>query len=72
MRKAGVFAFIFVVLFVVYSSLAFSQEGGVAKMVLEEKEFNAGNINEGGIVEHAFKVMNKGTGTLEIISVKPD
>lgn len=72
MRKAAIFAFIFVVLFVVYASLAFSQERVGAKMVLEEKDFNAGNIYEGDIVEHSFKVMNKGTGTLEIISVKPD
>ncbi len=41
------------------------------RMVLEEKEFNAKQVKEGKIIEHAFKVLNTGDAPLEIKNVKP-
>jgi hypothetical protein len=41
------------------------------KMVIEEKEFNFKEVQEGKIVEHAFKVLNEGNQLLQIRAVRP-
>jgi hypothetical protein len=72
MVKTWILTFVVIVQFFVHAPLVFPQERVGAKMVLDEKEFNYGNANEGEIIEHAFKVVNKGNATLEIIQVEPD
>jgi hypothetical protein len=41
------------------------------KMAIEEKNFDFREVQEGKIVEHAFKVLNEGTQLLQIRSVRP-
>jgi hypothetical protein len=41
------------------------------KMVLEELEFDFGEVKEGEAVSHAFRVLNQGDQSLEIRKVKP-
>lgn len=71
MRNAWIITFVVIVLLFVYSPFVFSQDSG-GKMILDEPDFNHGNVNEGEIIEHTFKVLNRGTAALEIIQVEPD
>lgn len=41
-----------------------------AKLFMPETEFYFGNVNEGKIVSHVFKLLNKGNATLEVKEVK--
>jgi hypothetical protein len=41
------------------------------KMVLDELNFNSGEVREGNVVSHAFRVFNQGDQPLEIRKVKP-
>jgi hypothetical protein len=41
------------------------------KMVIVEKHYNFNRVMEGEIVEHTFRVLNKGDQPLEIKEVKP-
>jgi Protein of unknown function (DUF1573) len=40
-------------------------------MVLPERSFDFKDVEEGKVVEHAFKVLNKGNQPLEIKNVNP-
>jgi hypothetical protein len=40
-------------------------------MVLPERSFDFKDVDEGKMVEHAFKVLNQGNQFLEIRNVKP-
>jgi hypothetical protein len=40
-------------------------------MLLPERSFNFGDVEEGKVVEHTFKVLNKGGQPLEIRKVNP-
>jgi hypothetical protein len=40
-------------------------------LVLPERSFNFGDVDEGKVVEHSFKVLNKGDQPLEIRKVNP-
>jgi hypothetical protein len=44
---------------------------GRPEMVLAEKVFQAKEVKEDEMIEHTFKVHNKGNGPLEIERVKP-
>lgn len=41
------------------------------KLVMEEKEFDFGEVKENDVIEHAFKVLNRGNAVLEIKKVRP-
>ena len=56
-------------IFGVWTVLA--QETTGPLMVMEEKSFDFKEVKEGEVLEHAFKVENKGDQTLEIIKVQP-
>jgi hypothetical protein len=43
----------------------------VPDMVLENNEYDAGEVYEGDTVSHAFIIKNRGKGDLVIQSVKP-
>ncbi len=56
-----------------FALLSFSQAqtpSGPA-IVLPERSFDFKDVEEGKIVEHAFKVLNKGNQVLEIRNVNP-
>ena len=46
-----------------------AQEISRPKMVLEEKVFDAKEVNEGEVIEHEFRVLNAGDSPLEIKNV---
>jgi len=45
---------------------------GVPVAEVAEKEFDFGKMAEDGTYAHEFKIVNKGTGVLEIVGVVPD
>jgi hypothetical protein len=53
----------------VSSSLAQTPSG--PSMVLPERSFDFKDVEEGKVVEHSFKVLNKGNQPLEIKNVNP-
>jgi hypothetical protein len=46
-------------------------QSGKPILSIDEPTFKAGEVKEGTVIEHAFKVLNKGDQPLEIIKVKP-
>jgi len=67
-----------VLMAIILSSLVFlcaysipAQEVLGPKMVLKEREFDCGEVQEGKVIEHTFKVLNQGDEPLEIVGVKP-
>lgn len=60
------------IIFVVgYPHSVFAQENKNPETVIDEKIYDAKEVNEGSIIEHKFKVMNRGEGPLEIKQVRP-
>ena len=57
------------VCFALSSSLAQAPSG--PSMVLPERSFDFKDVEEGKVVEHGFKVLNKGNQPLEIRNVNP-
>lgn len=47
------------------------EQAGVPIMVLEESTHDFGEVSEGDVVTHDFRVVNKGAAALEIKNVKP-
>lgn len=41
------------------------------KIIVEGQEFDFKEVKEGAVLEHTFKILNKGDETLKIISVRP-
>jgi len=60
-----------VLLFFVFFSSSAAQTPSGPSMVLPEKFFDFNEVEEGKVVEHAFKVLNKGKQPLEIKNVNP-
>jgi hypothetical protein len=55
-----------------FYSVAFSQNGQLApKTVVQDADFNFGEVAEGTRVEHIFKVSNSGTAPLELQRIQP-
>ncbi len=56
-----------------FALLSFSQAQTPSgpSVVLPERSFDFKDVEEGKIVEHAFKVLNKGNQVLEIRNVNP-
>ena len=52
-----------------YSSLAQEPQG--PRIVLKERAFDFKEVKEGEVIEHTFKVLNKGDQTLKIVKVRP-
>ena len=65
-----IFTVILLLLFIFFDS-GFAQETVGPKMVIEQTDYDAKEVKQGDIINHAFKVMNKGDQPLEIKSVKP-
>ena len=71
MRKHVFMAIILTSLIFLYAYSAPAQEIKAPKMVLEEQEFDFKEVKEGEVINHTFKVLNKGDETLKIIKVRP-
>lgn len=54
-----------------FCGMAFGQGNKGPKMVVEGREFDFKEVKEGAVLEHTFKIFNKGNEPLKIISVKP-
>ncbi|MCJ7593930.1 MAG: DUF1573 domain-containing protein [Desulfobacterales bacterium] len=42
------------------------------RLVIEETVYDFGKVLEGQVIEHTFKILNKGNAVLHIQKVKPD
>ena len=51
--------------------VAQDQAGKGPKITVEGREFDFKDVKEGTVLEHTFKILNKGNEPLKIISVKP-
>ena len=64
-------------LFAIFCLIAFwgqplqAQDQKGPRAAVEGREFDFKEVKEGTVLEHTFKVLNKGDETLKIISVKP-
>ena len=56
---------------VLFGGHCWAQEPSGPKMVFEETDFDAGQVLQGEIIEHAFTVRNSGDQALEIHKVNP-
>jgi hypothetical protein len=64
--------FVAPILLILYFSLfAWAQETGNPNMVIPENKYDMGEIDEGAVIEHTFKVINQGDGLLTVRDVKP-
>jgi hypothetical protein len=71
MKRALTVASSCVLFFFVLLSSSPAQTPSGPSMVLPEKSFDFNEVEEGKLVEHAFKVLNKGNRPLEITNVNP-
>jgi len=53
------------------SSQAKEEKKATPVMALEMPTYHFGEVNEGDIVKHDFRILNRGTAPLEIKNVKP-
>ena len=54
-----------------FGNLVLGQDGKGPRMTVVEREFDFKEVKEGAVLEHTFKILNKGNEPLKIISVKP-
>lgn len=59
-----------VLFFLLFSSSPAQNPSGPS-MVIPQKSWHFNEVEEGKVVEHTFKVLNKGTAPLEIRNVHP-
>ena len=71
MRKACLIVSL-LALCLIFSALpAVAQETAGPLLVTEEISFDFKEVKEGAVLEHVFKILNKGDQTLKIEKVKP-
>jgi hypothetical protein len=71
MKRLVTIASFAVLLCVSLSTVSFAQPLSGPSMVLPEKSFDFTEVEEGKVVEHAFRVLNRGDQPLEITNVNP-
>jgi hypothetical protein len=71
MKRLFTLASLCVLLCVAFLSSSPAQSPSVPFVVLPERSFDFKEVEEGKVVEHAFKVLNKGNQVLEIRNVNP-
>ncbi len=57
--------------FAFFGHFASAQDIQGPKMIIEGKKFDFGEVKEGEVISHTFRVFNKGDQPLEIRKVKP-
>jgi hypothetical protein len=60
-----------ILLFFALSSASLAQAPSGPSMALTERFFDFKDVEEGKVVEHVFKVLNKGDQLLQITNVNP-
>ncbi len=65
----SVFVLFFILVFL--GNWVFAQETKGPKIVIEGIRHDFGEVKEGEVVTHTFRVLNQGNETLKIIRVKP-
>ena len=50
---------------------AYSQDKQGPRMVIQEREFDFGQVKQGSRITHSFNILNRGDETLEIKKVSP-
>jgi hypothetical protein len=65
-----VFVLTFLFLFTAFSASCAEQLSG-PRMVIEENSFDCKEVKEGSVIQHNFKVLNKGDQPLQIKNVRP-
>jgi hypothetical protein len=70
MKKFFYFISLSALLVLLNYPVSLAQEISRPKMVLEEETFDAGEVREGGIIAHEFRVLNAGDSPLEIKNVR--
>ena len=53
------------------STVSSGQNKSAPKLFLENNYFDAGEVKQGSVINHVFKIKNNGDAPLEISSVKP-
>ncbi|MBU0735160.1 MAG: DUF1573 domain-containing protein [Proteobacteria bacterium] len=71
MKRFVAYLFSLICILSFWSGSAPCQETAGPKIMMEEQTFDFKEIKEGDVLEHSFKLSNKGNQTLEIISVRP-
>jgi hypothetical protein len=71
MRKLWIAISLLALFFNAHLSVAWAQKATGPRMVLKEKSVDYKDVDEGEIIEHVFKVFNKGDQPLQIKKVKP-
>lgn len=72
MRKSWLFSLALGTLILIFSSLAPAQQRVAGpKMVIKERDFDFGEVREGAVITHSFKILNSGNETLTIVKVNP-
>ena len=71
MKRLIILASLGALICVALFTLSLAQTPSGPSMVLPERSFDFRDVEEGKIVEHAFKVLNKGNRPLEITNVNP-
>jgi hypothetical protein len=58
-------------LLILYSSLlTWARDPVAPKIFIQDKVYDAGEVDEGTLIEHTFKVVNQGNELLEVKKVK--
>jgi hypothetical protein len=63
--------FLSLIIIMLSGLIASGQEPLAPKIAFMEKGFNAGEALEGAIIEHTYKVYNKGEAVLRITKISP-
>jgi hypothetical protein len=58
-------------LFVLCGGFCLAEQSVGPKIIIKERVFDFGEVDEGQVIEHVFQVFNPGDEILEIVNVKP-
>lgn len=71
MKRASLAGFVLLSFFAFCAHATLSEAAPGPKMVVKQDTFNFGEVKEGKVIEHTFKVLNEGDAKLEIKNVRP-
>lgn len=66
MNRLGIAGAILFTFFAFCGRPDLSEGTGGPRMVLKERDFNAGDVFQGKVIEHSFTILNRGEETLEL------
>jgi Protein of unknown function (DUF1573) len=70
MRRLCIYGIITLFLILTPGFHVLAQEGTGPVLVLNEKIYDFGEVKQGKVIEHTFRVLNQGDEVLQIIRVK--